>query len=655
MKEARYRGPRSSLGGRLQGERRGSKGAENRGLRSRCRCPRFEPPGARFCAGPIRAVGPRGTMSCGGGREVDDEACCSARGLRTPGDTTDCSESGLSFHSVSGDDSVTEAQGYEADFEPPLESKYECPICLMALREPVQTPCGHRFCRACILHSMRDAGPKCPVDNAVLHEGQLFPDNFAKREILSLTVRCPNKPCGHRGELRALQEHQLRCEYAQVPCVRCEMPVCRRDLAKHEEQECMRRIVTCLHCCEKMAYQDSKNHEQMCPLVVVNCKHCQQELIREQLGPHLEVDCQQAQVPCTFSPLGCEAQMVRSLLAAHMHEHTQVHMRLLANGLKILRIQVGQGAQPSSAAGSSAPPNSLSWLSSTSGGDVQTAGASRSQGLRDRAACDCAQELDRLREITRTLEERVILQLHQIRELSAKTDNQQGLLAEATRLVRSLEARVAESESRLCAGIFTWRVERFSRLLPGGLASGFASDGMHPDAPAVMHSSGFYTGVPGYRLCLRLQVLSGREVPAGAASPGVLLAGRQPHLALFVHLLQGDYDHRLPWPFNGRIRISVVDQCERDSVHVTEMMDADPQLSAFQRPSVHRNPKGFGYMNFMDINTLHHRSYLRDDCLVVRCEVMTTLGPGGLQQQGLLLEDPPRPPNQPENVPHSMG
>ncbi|CAM9556909.1 unnamed protein product [Lampetra planeri] len=530
-------------------------------------------------------------MSCGGGREVDDEACCSARGLRTPGDTTDCSESGLSFHSVSGDDSATEAQGYEADFEPPLESKYECPICLMALREPVQTPCGHRFCRACILHSMRDAGPKCPVDNAVLHEGQLFPDNFAKREILSLTVRCPNKPCGHRGELRALQEHQLRCEYAQVPCVRCEMPVCRRDLAKHEEQECMRRIVTCLHCCEKMAYQDSKNHEQMCPLVVVNCKHCQQELIREQLGPHLEVDCQQAQVPCTFSPLGCEAQ---------------VHMRLLANGLKILRIQVGQGAQPSSAAGSSAPPNSLSWLSSTSGGDVQTAGASRSQGLRDRAACDCAQELDRLREITRTLEERVILQLHQIRELSAKTDNQQGLLAEATRLVRSLEARVAESESRLCAGIFTWRVERFSRLLPGGLASGFASDGMHPDAPAVMHSSGFYTGVPGYRLCLRLQVLSGRE-------------------------------------------------CERDSVHVTEMMDADPQLSAFQRPSVHRNPKGFGYMNFMDINTLHHRSYLRDDCLVVRCEVMTTLGPGGLQQQGLLLEDPPRPPNQPENVPHSMG
>ena len=46
-------------------------------------------------------------------------------------------------------------EGYDEDFDPPLEKKYECPICLLGLREPVQTNCGHRFCIACILSSMR--------------------------------------------------------------------------------------------------------------------------------------------------------------------------------------------------------------------------------------------------------------------------------------------------------------------------------------------------------------------------------------------------------------------------------------------------------------------------------------------------------------------
>ncbi|CAH3025473.1 unnamed protein product [Porites evermanni] len=72
------------------------------------------------------------------------------------------------------------SEGYDEYFDPPLESKYECPICLLGLREPVQTSCGHRFCRGCILRSIRDAGPKCPVDNERLNESQVIIDNVSK-------------------------------------------------------------------------------------------------------------------------------------------------------------------------------------------------------------------------------------------------------------------------------------------------------------------------------------------------------------------------------------------------------------------------------------------------------------------------------------------
>lgn len=40
--------------------------------------------------------------------------------------------------------------GYDVAFEKDLDEKYVCPLCKKALREPVQTQCGHRFCSTCI-------------------------------------------------------------------------------------------------------------------------------------------------------------------------------------------------------------------------------------------------------------------------------------------------------------------------------------------------------------------------------------------------------------------------------------------------------------------------------------------------------------------------
>lgn len=46
--------------------------------------------------------------------------------------------------------------GYDAEFTSPLDKAFECPVCLIALRDPVQiTPCGHRVCNTCLQPILR--------------------------------------------------------------------------------------------------------------------------------------------------------------------------------------------------------------------------------------------------------------------------------------------------------------------------------------------------------------------------------------------------------------------------------------------------------------------------------------------------------------------
>ena len=56
-----------------------------------------------------------------------------------------------------------------------------------------------------------ESDPRCPVDNQSLTKSELFPDNYAKREILNLTVKCPNykKGCDQVVTLSDIQVNLL--------------------------------------------------------------------------------------------------------------------------------------------------------------------------------------------------------------------------------------------------------------------------------------------------------------------------------------------------------------------------------------------------------------------------------------------------------------
>lgn len=165
-------------------------------------------------------------------------------------------------------------------------------------------------------------------------------------------------------------------------------------------------------------------------------------------------------------------------------------------------------------------------------------------------------------------------------------------------MVSMLEERIKDLESEQCHGIFVWRLKNFSTLLRN----------QETGLPVVEHSPGFYTSRPGYKLCLRLHM----------QSPNAPRCSN--YISLFVHTMQGDFDGQLSWPFQGNIRLAILDQGP-EAQHHMEVMETKPDLQAFQKPSIHRNPKGFGYVTFMHLHQLNQRMYIKDNTLLIRCEV----------------------------------
>lgn len=107
----------------------------------------------------------------------------------------------------------TKMPGYEVTFVNPLKKAYECPICHFAMKNPVQTECGHLFCRDCLDSTLNQKQPICPVDMEEIRIDNIFRDNAVRREILGLEVYCRFKSdgCCWSGTLNSLEVcHQLK-------------------------------------------------------------------------------------------------------------------------------------------------------------------------------------------------------------------------------------------------------------------------------------------------------------------------------------------------------------------------------------------------------------------------------------------------------------
>ncbi|XP_065681199.1 TNF receptor-associated factor 6-A-like isoform X2 [Hydra vulgaris] len=143
-----------------------------------------------------------------------------------------------------------ECGGYNVHFLHELLDEYECPVCKMALREPILTLCGHRLCFSCSeeIKKRNNGVLICPLDKTILSSEKVFPDKFTERAILQLKVKCDNflKSCQWTGELKKVNVHVENCENLPLYCVKeCGMKVLRKEMSFHITSICANTLIPC--------------------------------------------------------------------------------------------------------------------------------------------------------------------------------------------------------------------------------------------------------------------------------------------------------------------------------------------------------------------------------------------------------------------------
>ncbi len=126
------------------------------------------------------------------------------------------------------------------------------------------------------------------------------------------------------------------------------------------------------------------------------------------------------------------------------------------------------------------------------------------------------------------------------------------------------------------------------------------------------YSSGFYTHLQGYKVCLSV-------VANGSA------AAHGTHVSCIVYLMRGEFDNHLVWPFRGDFTIQLLNQRDKSNHYEITFSFNDDTLdrAAARVTNEERAPIGWGYPRFIRHDALGYSSakncqYLMNSCLYFR-------------------------------------
>ena len=122
-----------------------------------------------------------------------------------------------------------------------------------------------------------------------------------------------------------------------------------------------------------------------------------------------------------------------------------------------------------------------------------------------------------------------------------------------------------------------------------------------------LYSAPFYTSRDGYKMCGRVYL--------NGDGPG-----KGTHLSFFLVIMKGDCDDFLPWPFEKKVTVLLLNQ--NSGPDIAQAFFPNYKLSHYQRPQSDMNIAS-GCPTLAPVSVLSNPSYVKDDALFIKCRIDT--------------------------------
>jgi TNF receptor-associated factor 2 len=560
--------------------------------------------------------------------------------------------------------------GYPPDIFPEaVDNKYKCTYCTNILRNPIQSFCGHRFCKDCIQflvsQEKRDVCPSCAIEGvdtefSSLTLEQTFPDNAIKRELYSMRTVCPFKRygCQWSGSFKDLEVHYTTCEHREVDC-HCGLKYPLSQQTHHLANECLLREVACQYCQEKVVFNYRDGHYEICRRYPVECETCQERITRDQIGEHNKRN--HSQLPSASCPYQCGKPVSEGNLQSHIEQNVTEHMGQLLKRQRTIEVALGTTATSSVTApinksinerlttaedkirsieerltASNAPVISTKGSAAveihradsgigTGGTQAQgtdvvyareaTVGAPMQSQIASMQVSLIAEKMPIYEGVITVLNREVEKLTMQMETMERQRRQEREQLDTMDRKVKALERTVALKDVTISE--LDLRITALEQTSYEGTLLWKITDFSRRRQEAIsgrmtsIYSPMFYTSKTGYKMCARLY-LNGDGM------------GKGTHVSLFFVIMRGQYDALLKWPFRQKVTLMFLDQSGKDQ-HVMDAFRPDPTSSSFKRPTTEMNIAS-GCPLFMSLTQLDSpmHAFVKDNSaflkIIVNCE-----------------------------------